>query len=173
MEVTKDDWKKKDLMPSHPVVAIDLDGTILEYTTWKGHDHFGAPFPWVKDAIEAMRAAGCSIIVNTARVTFGGDPLTTPYMSMIEHSLSEANRVFKHLKSIDIIVDTVWALPGKPIAQYYLDDRSVGYTHFSWAALLVELEIPHAPAYWAIMEYTNGDRKSNCNDGLHVGPDNC
>lgn len=47
--------------------AIDLDGTLLEYTGWVDQDHFGKPFPetinWVKNRL----LEGHKITILTAR----------------------------------------------------------------------------------------------------------
>ena len=51
-----------------PLVGIDLDGTLAEYSEWKGIDHIGAPIvPMILTALQHIRA-GHRVCIFTARV---------------------------------------------------------------------------------------------------------
>jgi hypothetical protein len=50
-------------------IGVDLDGTLAEYTTWKGSDHIGAPIPKMLERVKAWLAAGQEVRIFTARVS--------------------------------------------------------------------------------------------------------
>lgn len=52
-------------------VAFDLDGTLAEYTGWKGPQHIGAPVPGMVAILKAYLAAGREVRIFTARVDGG------------------------------------------------------------------------------------------------------
>ena len=53
-------------------IGVDLDGTLAEYTGWRGEKHIGAPVPAMVDRVRAWRAAGIEVRVFTARVHADG-----------------------------------------------------------------------------------------------------
>lgn len=54
-------------------IGVDLDGTLAEYTGWKGETHIGDPIPRMLARVKGWRLAGIPVKIFTARV-FGGDP---------------------------------------------------------------------------------------------------
>ena len=98
---------------SPPVVAVDVDGTLLEYDGWKGEDHFGAVRAGARDALLAFRAAGAKVAINTCR----GDT------AKVKAALEKAELPF------DYIHENPHAPPGthasKMSADVYVDDRMV------------------------------------------------
>jgi hypothetical protein len=50
-------------------IGVDLDGTLAEYTTWKGSDHIGAPIPKMLERVKAWLAIGQEVRIFTARVS--------------------------------------------------------------------------------------------------------
>ena len=48
-------------------VGTDLDGTLAEYTEYKGWQHIGKPIPGVLNFIKKLRAAGIPVKIFTAR----------------------------------------------------------------------------------------------------------
>jgi hypothetical protein len=50
-----------------PVVAVDLDGTVLEYDGWVGESHFGDPRPGARKALKALQGRGYLLVINTCR----------------------------------------------------------------------------------------------------------
>lgn len=52
-------------------IGIDLDGTLAEYTTWKGADHIGKPIKPMIDRVKAWIKEGQPIKILTARVAPG------------------------------------------------------------------------------------------------------
>ena len=101
--------------PKKPkIVAVDLDGTLLEYDGWKGPAHFGQPIPGVVSALFELKKAGWAIVIWTTRKT--------------DYALRA------HLEKHDIPFDYInkhpWQPPGsshKITADVYLDDRAVRF----------------------------------------------
>lgn len=57
------------------VYGVDLDGTLAEYTTWKGANHIGKAIPKMLDRVKGWISEGIEIIIFTARAT---DPDNIP-----------------------------------------------------------------------------------------------
>uniref|UniRef100_A0A6M3IP08 FCP1 homology domain-containing protein n=1 Tax=viral metagenome TaxID=1070528 RepID=A0A6M3IP08_9ZZZZ len=102
------------LSPGGPVLAVDLDGTILEHNGWVGEDHFGAVLPGAVAELEELRRQGWKIVVYTCR----------DHPHLVESYLSEQGVPF----------DLVWSRAAvaaggraKPIADVLLDDRAVTF----------------------------------------------
>lgn len=49
------------------VIAVDADGTLLEYDGWQGVGKFGKPIDGAKEALEKLKEAGYTIIIFTTR----------------------------------------------------------------------------------------------------------
>ena len=97
------------------VVAVDLDGTLLEYDGWKGPAHFGQPIPGVVKALFELKKAGWAVAIWTTRRT--------------DYALKA------HLDKHDIPYDFINKNPFGPsngshkiFADVYLDDRAVRFT---------------------------------------------
>lgn len=54
-------------------IAVDLDGTLADYSEWKGPEHIGAPVPLMVERVKAWRAEGKDIRIFTARVAHDED----------------------------------------------------------------------------------------------------
>lgn len=52
-------------------IGVDLDGTLAEYTTWKGSAHIGAPVPAMLARVKAWLAEGKDVRILTARASPG------------------------------------------------------------------------------------------------------
>jgi hypothetical protein len=50
-------------------IGVDLDGTLAEYTTWKGSNHIGTPVPKMLERVKAWLATGQEVRIFTARVS--------------------------------------------------------------------------------------------------------
>lgn len=65
-------------------IGVDLDGTLVEYSGWKGLSHIGAPIPVMVERVRAWLEAGEKVKIFTARVHgLEGEELrkaTTPIM---------------------------------------------------------------------------------------------
>lgn len=53
---------------NRPYILIDLDGTLAEYTTWKGIEHIGEPVQSELEFVKGMIAADVRVKIFTARV---------------------------------------------------------------------------------------------------------
>jgi hypothetical protein len=96
------------------VLAIDLDGTLLQYDGWKGDAHYGKPNPGMREMLQEVRDAGWLIVIWTTR---SGD-----------------GAIRNHLTKHNIPFDYVNKNPGGPgssspkiFADVYLDDRAIRF----------------------------------------------
>ncbi|MGD9209196.1 MAG: hypothetical protein PVI90_00395 [Desulfobacteraceae bacterium] len=96
------------------VIAIDLDGTLLEYDGWKGEAHLGNPIPGMREVLIKLREMGWLIAIWTTRGSVGA--------------------IRRHLTKHDIPFDFVNTNPKGPAsrspkiyADVYLDDRAVRF----------------------------------------------
>lgn len=47
--------------------GVDLDGTLAEYTTWKGSDHVGKVIPKMLERVKGWIDEGIDVVIFTAR----------------------------------------------------------------------------------------------------------
>lgn len=52
-------------------IGVDLDGTLAEYTVWKGPEHIGPPVPAMIARVKGWLAEGREVRIFTARVDGG------------------------------------------------------------------------------------------------------
>jgi hypothetical protein len=57
-------------------IACDLDGTLAHYDGWKGIAHIGEPIPGTLERVKTALAAGHSVSIFTARVSYPDDAIT-------------------------------------------------------------------------------------------------
>jgi len=108
-------------------IAIDLDGTILEYNGWKGHSWFGRPIRGVREALKKLKEAGFVIIIWTTR----------PNRSDVARTLKI------HGIPFDYINENPYQPPdtsNKIYADYYIDDRAIEFDG-DWKKVLEKLGI--------------------------------
>ena len=89
-------------------IGVDLDGTLAEYTGWKGPDHIGPPVPKMMARVRQWLSEGKRVKIFTARVC---DPDNMPHVRewLVSHGLG-------HLEVTNV----------KDFAMYELwDDRCV------------------------------------------------
>lgn len=105
------------------VVAIDFDGTIADYTHWKGPGEFEKVLPGAAEEIKKMKADGHTIIIHTNRGV-------------------DINEVTQYLTENDISFDHVNENPDAPRntsdkkikADVYIDDRAMNFSG-RWAGM--------------------------------------
>lgn len=112
--------------PRPKVVAVDLDGTILEFDGWKGHYWFGEPTRGAREALTELKRRGYVIVVWTTR-----------------KNVSDVARV---LDSYGIPFDFINENPYQPpdcgrkiFADVYVDDRAVEFRG-DWDYVLRRIE---------------------------------
>lgn len=96
------------------VLAIDLDGTLLQYDGWKGDAHYGEPIAGMKEVLERVRAAGWTIVIWTTR---SGDGAIRAHLA-------------KHHIPFDYLNKNPHGPPSdspKVFADVYLDDRALRF----------------------------------------------
>ncbi|MDQ8188504.1 hypothetical protein [Pelagicoccus sp. SDUM812002] len=53
-------------------IGVDLDGTLAEYTAWKGLEHIGKPIPLMMQRVQDWIKEGYTIRIMTARASVEG-----------------------------------------------------------------------------------------------------
>jgi hydroxymethylpyrimidine pyrophosphatase-like HAD family hydrolase len=98
------------------IIAIDFDGTIAEYDTFKGKGIFGKPIKGAREAIFEIKKLGYEIMIYTTR--------------------KEIDLIGKYLIKYGIPVDYINEnpqnterdlSPAKMIAEMYIDDRGIKF----------------------------------------------
>lgn len=119
-------------MAKQLTVAFDFDGVLAQYSGWKGHTHYGPPVLGMRELLQSLRAQGHKIIIYTTR---GNSEIAEwcrvhgfPYDYINRNPAIQGNN------------------PGKPIADVYVDDRSI---RFDPADLdVLENEILNFETWW-------------------------
>ena len=111
------------------VIAVDLDGTILEFD-WKRWvkermNYFGEPIPFAVDALQLLRRMGNIIVIHTSRIN------PAVHNEYTFEQLCE--RVKSALAKHNIPYDHLWTGVGKPIADFYIDDKAVRFINWDQA----------------------------------------
>lgn len=67
-------------------IGVDLDGTLAEYSGWKGGEHIGDPIPAMMDRVRYWLRANIEVRIFTARASV---PEYVPYVEqwLVEHEL--------------------------------------------------------------------------------------
>lgn len=99
-------------------IVVDLDGTLAYYDEWKGLDHIGDPLPGAQKFIEALKVK-FNVIIFTTRTN------TTVNHMEPDMQIPLATKVLDWLTKHNFPQVEVYAGIGKPIGEYYLDDRAV------------------------------------------------
>ena len=94
------------------IIAIDWDRTIHDTDNPVPGRKLGPPLPGAKEALIELRRQGHTIII---------------------HSCARAAPMADWLAWWEIPYSTIWQGNGKPVADWYVDDRGVKFT--SWADL--------------------------------------
>lgn len=68
-------------------IGVDLDGTLAEYSGWKGKEHIGEPIQLMLDRVKDWISQGIEVKIFTARA---GDIEAIPYIEdwLIKHGIS-------------------------------------------------------------------------------------
>jgi len=100
---------------SYGTVCVDLDGVLAKYSGYQGPFQIGEPYPWAESFLEDLKKRGFKIVVFTTR------------------GQVEVNDWLKSYR-LDLLVDEVNTNsslvannPGKPVANFYIDDRSIRF----------------------------------------------
>jgi len=110
-----------------PWVAVDLDGTILDYTPGMGaRGEFGEPLDGAVESLRELKSLGWRVSIYTARTTGLDDDLRSALVTRISDLLS----------SHGIPFDDIWTGP-KPHADVFIDDRAVKFT--DWESALLDV----------------------------------
>ena len=108
------------------VVAIDFDGVLSYYEGWRGIDDLGQYIPGAIDLCQQLIDAGYEVWIYTTRLN------TEVNKGFTVQELR--GKVAKFLNDEKFPVEVqIWDLPGKPIADMYIDDRAYRHTtNASW-----------------------------------------
>lgn len=69
-------------------IGVDLDGTLAEFTEWKGEGHIGKPVPLMLERVNKWLSEGRTVRIFTSRAE---DPQQLPYIRkwLIENGLPQ------------------------------------------------------------------------------------
>jgi len=96
-----------------PTLAVDFDGVIADYDSWKGVGVLGSPRRDVLDILHVLASEGWKIIVHSTR----GSAEIAPYL--LEHKIPFD----------EINCNSAYGNGGtKPVATVYWDDRGCRYS---------------------------------------------
>jgi len=99
-------------------VIVDLDGVLAYFDEWHGIDHIGDPIPGAQEFVEAL-AVKYNVIIFTTRTS------TTVNKMEPNMHLPLVSKIIDWLEKHGFKKCSVWAGEGKPIGQYYIDDRAI------------------------------------------------
>jgi hypothetical protein len=61
---------------SKRTIAVDWDGTLVEYHGYKGAGVYGPPIPLMVERVKSWLAEGCEVLIFTSRVSVEHEPST-------------------------------------------------------------------------------------------------
>jgi len=113
------------------IFAIDFDGTIA-----RAGDNGLELRPGAADALRALRAAGHTLVLHSTRLTQPTHLTDQTVVARLTPSLLDADlqqqEMERFLRRCGLwtvasggVFDLVWDRPGKPVADRYIDDRSM------------------------------------------------
>lgn len=127
-------------MSSQPTVAIDLDGTIIDYSEgWIDENHYGPLLPRAAEAINTLVAIGWKVIIFTCRTNKKG---VADFL----------NGEGVHFSEVYDGADG----RSKPVAHAYIDDRGIQFNG-DWMKTIQDLAT-FAP--WYVRETKDEDSES-------------
>ena len=113
-------------------IAIDLDGVLAHYEKWDGIESIGDPLPGAQDLVKGLIDSGCEVWIFTTRMS---KAVNSSY-SVRELQNNIQDWLIKH----DFPMETlIWTGHGKMIADFYIDDRAIGFRG-DWKKVLEEME---------------------------------
>lgn len=96
------------------VVALDVDGTLFKWKKWEGITVIGELFTGAKEFVETLKE-DYDIIIHSCRVS-----------DYLHDNIPLCEFVLRnHLKQYGIPFDEIWTGRGKPVADYYIDDKGL------------------------------------------------
>lgn len=109
------------------IVVVDFDGTIAEFA----YPAIGSPKAGVKEALQKLKDMGYEIKILSCR--------TDSELHKYPIDRQEQVRMMEvYLKEHEIPYDIVLN-KDKPIAEWYIDDRAIGFRD-NWEAVVEEIE---------------------------------
>lgn len=94
------------------IICVDFDRTLCDPDNKPPDKRLGPPFPGAKEAMQAFREAGYDICIHSCRGSDG--PRAVKVM-------------VDWLNYFQIPFDSVWGQPGKPVADFYIDDLAIRF----------------------------------------------
>tara|TARA_Y100000310_G_C20699497_1_gene828392 strand:+ start:5998 stop:6336 length:339 start_codon:yes stop_codon:yes gene_type:complete len=104
-------------------VCVDMDGTICD----DEYPFFGCVRDGVREALTKLKAAGHYITIHSCRT---GEELKPNIFDRVE----QIEQMEEFLKDNHIPFDEIYEGFGKPIADYYIDDRGIEFKD-NWAEI--------------------------------------
>lgn len=124
------------------IICVDFDGVICKfnYQEWEKSGYKNAfleedIIPGVRPMLKILSQNGYKIVIHTSRVT-------TKFKN-IDFEIHQPNYkisvkdITKFLKKSSIYFDEIWSGCGKPVADYYIDDKAIRFNN--WLQVFDEL----------------------------------
>lgn len=123
-------------MESHPVICIDLDGTIIEEGYYP---RYGRPLPNAIESVNKLINAGYEVVIWTSRGNLDGY-LDEAIQMLVDDGLNPNFKVNKHS---NYCLARYREDSPKVFGNVYLDDRSYGAPDFSkdWLRIMEDFEV--------------------------------
>lgn len=112
-------------MTKKKIIAVDVDGTLLRNNGFQGLDHFGKPFPGAVEFSKALSKLG-HVLIYTCRTNPALGRELDP-AGLDDRAAQEwlKAKVKKALDGYGIHYDEIYAGPGKPDADVFIDDKAI------------------------------------------------
>ena len=99
-------------------ICVDIDGVLASWDNgWRGVRFFGDVIDGAKYFLEELHKRDCEIIIYSCR---GLEELNAPYKAPMLR-----NFIRDWLEANDLPYDDIFVGQGKPIANYYVDDKGI------------------------------------------------
>jgi len=111
-------------------IAVDFDGVIMQYESWEQDaECIKLPTPNVKEAFRMLHSLGYKIVIYTCRLShvWGNKGFEKQYLVLSNW-----------LKTHEIPYDEI-SVFSKPVADIYIDDRSIRFEG-NWQKTLQQIE---------------------------------
>jgi len=116
------------------IIAVDLDGTILDFSWEKwvkyGVKYLGKPKAFAIPVLKFLQSFGYKIVVHTARIN-------STYQDTYTDLCKRQTQLESVLKKYGVPFDEIWTGNGKPIADFYIDDKAIKF--INWQQILKEI----------------------------------
>src|SRR3990167_10919044 len=96
-------------------ICVDLDGTIAKYDKFNGPFLIGDPYDGAREFLQSLKDLDFKIIIFTCR--------NSP--EYVDNVFKSTRIIKERLNRHGLLFDSIWIESGKPIADWYVDDKGI------------------------------------------------